>query len=142
MRKLFLFLVMMSLILGFGAMVIAGNTQLVSIGISSDTTLNVDPTSISFGTNLIPGETSNVYNSTLIPGTSNLVVSVSVSNDTTNLFQKIMIDSGTGFNPIGTETIGVTASKNKTIGLQLTVPVGFKSGPYSETLTYTVNSAD
>lgn len=138
MKKLFLFLVMMSFMIGFGAMVMASDPWTTNATITPDLTLTPFPNPIGFGS-LTPGQSSNLIPITLVPGTSKLSVTVTSVIDDSGLFQNIKFNLGTWL-PIETAgAIVVEVNTNRTFDSKLDVPIGFHSGFYQGTITYTVS---
>jgi len=124
-------------LIGVMAFVFAAD-QTAYVTVNAATGLIVDPTSINFGT-LTPGQTSSAQETILVPETSNLVVTV--STDMSSIFSNVEIDIGNGFKTIGTETISVSATVNKTIQSRIFIPVAYKSNTYTGTITYTAMEA-
>lgn len=135
MKKVLFLMIAISLFIGVSGVMAVD--QPVQVGITADLTLAPSPSPLNFDS-MKPAE-SKVIIITLTPGNSNLIVTPSV---TAGFFRdNLKFDLGTGYKSIGTETIAVTAAVAKTFNSQLVIPVGFKAGLNSGTITYTVNEA-
>lgn len=145
MKKLFLFLVMMSLLVGFGACVLGDNTPQGAVGsVAINMTLSPTPNPLDFGS-LVPGATNDQVSNLASVGSSNLeVTGISVSTVNGSVF----IDSNVLFSlnnvdfyaasALTTIPIVINAGNSTDLTVRLHVPVGTHTGSFAGTITYTV----